>query len=162
MAENADLSSAVLATIHTCDKVIDLTQNYILHLKNFPPDLHQIRNQLSTTKAALERLKFVQTLGGKASSQLLLKLGGHAGPVDICKASISELELLLSPKPRSSAATKRRKIESTTEILNWPTVADRAFALLNSVSESTATVVQALPEVSKYTVLRVSSHLDVN
>jgi hypothetical protein len=149
MAEVIGLGASIIAVIQIADRIIGLAKHYIEAVHDAPRDLHVIRIEVSTLKAVFESLKLLQ-----ASKQALFynleTLAEKNGPVEGCMRSISELEILLDPKPQSTSGGKRRKIQTTLSNLAWPLKESKAKKLLNEIMRYKTTIIMSLSTESVY------------
>ena len=147
VVETVALVASIIAILQASDRVIGLCKFHMGAASDAPLELRAILVEISMLKAVLESLQFMKTCD-HATETLWQQLSGKDGPVEECKRSIEDLKELFStdelPSHAKKSRSKKRKVELTFAILEWPRKARRARELLQNIIQQKTMIILAL------------------
>lgn len=143
MAEAIALGASVVAFLQLTDRVIQVTKSFIGTVEDCPSDIRVILVEISSLKAILETLEFLQQSSSEPGPQLLQRLSEPGGPVAECHKSVADLEKVLPPD-FTTVKGKRRKLMTAAEHLAWPLRETAARKLIDTISRQKASIALAL------------------
>lgn len=143
MAEAIALGASVIAFIQLADRVIHLTKYYIEAIRDCPQGIRAILVEISSLRAILENLDFLLKNDSGPESHMLDQLSGEQGLIAECEKSLAKLERLL-PSNIRAAGSKRQKILTAADHLQWPFRENTAKKLIDDISRYKASIAFAL------------------
>ncbi|KAF2727946.1 hypothetical protein EJ04DRAFT_504871 [Polyplosphaeria fusca] len=131
---------SVIAVVQITDRVIHLCKFYLGSLKDVPSEIRVILLEVSTLKAVLENIQFIDNNGGNA---IVSRLGGKDGSIEACKRTVAALEDLFPSEHvgQSGNGSKNRKFMMKVSLatLGWPLKEKKAKQLLEEICRYKAT-----------------------
>ena len=147
VVETVALVASIIAIVQASDRVIGLCKFYMGAASDAPLELRAILVEISTLKAVLESLQFMETCE-HTSETIWRQLSGKDGPIEECRRLIADLERLFPtdalPPHATKSRSKKRKVELTFAILEWPRKARKARELLQNIIQQKTMISLAL------------------
>ena len=145
VAEAVAVVASVIAIIQISDRIISSCKFYIQSASETPSELRAILIEISSLRAILDSLRFLDTYAQLAPS-VWKQLAGNEGSLEECKRLLLDLEKLFPRDDfRSSVGAppaKRAKLIRAS--LAWPLKSHRARYLLQSILQQKTNINLAL------------------
>ena len=144
--------AGIIAIIQISERVIKACKFYLDAAAGTPSDLQAILVEVSTLKAVLETLQFLQSCPHSVPA-LWDQLLGQDGPLELCEHLILDLEGIFPNEAMTVAGSlsrsKRPKVQLLRTSLAWPLKAGRARKLLQTITQQKMTIILALSADSR-------------
>ncbi|KAK0670971.1 hypothetical protein QBC41DRAFT_345003 [Cercophora samala] len=164
MADGLSVVASVIAVIQITERVITVCRSYIQHVKDHPKEIRVILLEVSSLKAILENLPFLNSdTSDSEDSAIFATLLREDGLVSSCKDVLEKLERLISPSDPSPddpahAGSKRKwilnhlpdymkpgdHVQEQFKRLRWPAQASRARGMLEEIMRYKTTISLAI------------------
>src|SRR5436190_15076680 len=107
MAEGLAIAASIIAVIQITESVTSLCRMYIGKVRGADKEIFQIINTIASFKGILEFLQsFVNDDENQSRLPLLQSLSHEHGPLEVCRAALTDIESKLRPKRDQSGVLK--------------------------------------------------------